>query len=95
VNHTPGPWEAFEVLSEAYYWRWGVRIGTESAWRLCEGLPEADARLIAAAPVLLAALEEIVNLEGFADQFAYRAEAIALEAIAKAKGEASAVSSGP
>lgn len=37
---------------------------------------------------LLAALEEIVTLEGFPDQFAYRAEAIAIAAIAKAMGEA-------
>ena len=86
MTHTPGPWEAFEVLSGAYHWRWGVRIGTESAWRLCEGLPEADAHLIASAPGLLAALEQVVAL---AQGVVVREPGLLAEcraAIAKAKG---------
>ena len=100
MNHTPGPWFAhgfsgvngedvtpcdFAVscttpdhLTVAVM---GVGVtGTRDEW-------EANARLIAAAPDLLEALEgmvEMVEMNGFGKAYAMD---IALAAIAKAKGE--------
>ena len=83
AEHTPGPWAPYHLSDGS----WAVARRDDVLPPLAWTVNEADARLIAAAPDLLAALEEIVNLEGFPDQFAYRAEAIALAAIAKAKGK--------
>ena len=85
---TPGPW-IWDKHGDLHGKDGNAVINPNLRGDVLSGVNrEADARLIAAAPDLLAALEAIVNDDGFPDQFAYRAEAIARAAIAKAKGEA-------
>lgn len=55
TEHTPGPWKAFGT---AVYFP-GIRGGFDL--RSCPN-PEANARLIAAAPDLLDALKEVVRI---------------------------------
>lgn len=66
--HTPGPWECFYKQK---YDEWHVSVplaeGSMMKWALFDdGVrsenPEADARLISAAPELLAALQEVVKI---------------------------------
>ena len=85
MGHTPGPWRA---------------VGSEVVWLHCPGdqcvvadvLYEeyaADARLIAAAPELLAVLRELVHYdEGSSEQGSYGYEVLlrCKAAIAKAEG---------
>jgi hypothetical protein len=71
AQHTPGPWEAFY---KSKYGEWHVSVpiaGSNMKWAIFDdGIrtenPEADARLIAAAPDLLEALEFAVY-EQFGD----------------------------
>lgn len=87
-QHTPGPWFARPRTECEYY------IGTAgTGWNLadsiiCENLHEGDAHLIAAAPELLEALENIASgaacLPGYSISDAVQ-EVHA--AIAKAKGQ--------
>ena len=94
MPHTPGPW----IFSEDHY---GLGIymveadggcGPQVAQVLTENLETEtcdqardDARLIAAAPDLLAACKAILKEEGMEKQMA-RAVMLASEAIAKAEG---------
>jgi hypothetical protein len=49
---TPGPWTVQEQDRDGYYYRWDVpEVGVQD-------MPEADARLIAAAPEMAALLAE-------------------------------------
>ena len=97
-EHTPGPWQADAIGSDGSFEIWSTRDMPHNEWIICSrnGIehraPEsrANAKLIAAAPDLLAALKEIA--EG------YRAPSptpiqdikeIARNAIAKATGEKS------
>jgi hypothetical protein len=65
LTHTPGPWNVFY---KSKYDEWHVSVPTSSGsmkWALFDdGIrsenPEADARLIAAAPTLLSTLEELL-----------------------------------
>lgn len=87
-NHTPGPWRtdgwtiiAGNAINIAY---------TRTAIAEREEEQQANARLIAAAPDLLAALLELLRLwdEDDMDQCVYdRAESLARAAIAKAVGD--------
>lgn len=88
MTHTPGPWQAV-----AGSFRWNVTTVGPRTFNICalnpdRGDSEANARLIAAAPDLLAALKEtLAVLEGFAPwESAIEREAAeaALTAIAKA-----------
>ena len=102
VKHTPGPWtcdehdklnpdRAFGIVAE---WKDGDEIGTQVVAEVCiaePGVAEADARLIAAAPDLLAALTALVNAPGInADDLPETDELLsaARAAIAKAEGRA-------
>jgi len=68
-KHTPGPWSIGEhqkIISTG----WSIRIpsdGSAIAYVLGERNPElqANARLIAAAPDLLAALQELLHMPEF------------------------------
>ena len=87
-NHTPGPWKAnFAISGEVYIFggdRNFARVFDE--WR-DEANQEANARLIAAAPDLLEALEAIMRYpkisEYVGSELANKADA----ALAKARGE--------
>lgn len=59
-KHTPGPWTATEVGPAPRYMIAGA--ATSVAMTYGQSGQEADARLIAAAPDLLAALREAVEL---------------------------------
>ena len=89
--HTPGPWTYFY---KSKYDEWHVSVPLEGqTMRL--GLfpdgcpserPEADARLIAAAPDMLAALEQVWKDGVIPDGFALLQDQVC-DAIAKATGE--------
>lgn len=88
VQHTPGPW--FTTKDSAY--NDVARIGR--AWIIGSDLalshfghPDADARLIAAAPDLLAALEKVWSEGVIPDGFALLQDQVC-DAIAKATGGA-------
>jgi hypothetical protein len=103
-KHTPGPWKA--QLREGYVrhhakGQWEVVSAYETEWWIADAAPhtgcdEANARLIAAAPELLAALETVLSWaepvagdnrdkEAAANEEA--SIALARAAIAKAEGE--------
>jgi len=91
-KHTPGPWEA--EGPEQFY---GEAVcDLNNGWRVVtlkadpnEYEPEADAKLIAAAPELLEALEKCVFLLGSIGHRPNNSATamVAFDAIAKAKGE--------
>ena len=92
MSHTPGPWtvQGQAVLSDRPYPEWKqiaeVRIGNADNWSDPEG--ESNSRLIAAAPDLLAALEEVSDYlaEFFDEGRKHRVIRAADAAIAKAEG---------
>jgi hypothetical protein len=103
--HTPGPWEVNEIDATATEWGMlTVDVADDATDAVCQVFGEndgvdyerthaeavANARLIAAAPDLLAALREIAELEGDCEQQQFRltrfqASQIARAAIAKAR----------
>ena len=96
ATHTPGPWEAHTHYDNSVSVRHYLGMGLNQP--VCEMLPgqtpaerNANARLIAAAPDLLAALEEMAAVFGWqspnANPAVDAAIAAAHAAIAKAKGE--------
>ena len=93
TNHTPGPWIAEEVWDED-----GDSMGLISVdagrYQVCQikgiGFQDFDnARLIASAPDLLAALDELANYvpEYDRDTIGYKIVQRARAAIARAKGQ--------
>lgn len=97
-THTPGPWT---VTGKDSFQDWQIQAGQESGYAMiCTTLPyvdnpEANARLIAASPDLLAALEAH-QAHGFGVPISDHPEAVAQRkiyaqiaaAVAKAKGAA-------
>ena len=86
MTHTPGPWKIVRIDGEL--------VGSiyRGKTRICAGIiddiklhseAEANARLIAAAPEMLVALERILT-EGLTEE----TRAVAEEALRKAMGEA-------
>ena len=98
ANSTPGPWQWFTKLSGSENHR-GFRIITDSQGLVADVMPrdedgvigEANARLIASSPELLAALRRIATASaddgGWLQQFPGWAQAEARAAIAKATGQ--------
>ncbi|HZX80492.1 MAG TPA: hypothetical protein VFE72_06035 [Lysobacter sp.] len=93
--HTPGPWAVCETPANEY-WRVGETIGyaVPCGQRICDVAlinREANARLIAAAPDLLEALQKALPLlarDAHAPDLEWDiAESAAFAAIAKATGE--------
>jgi hypothetical protein len=90
-KHTPGPWERHETGPIV-----GPKLDDKPVWlrpviaRFETGVKEADARLIAAAPELLEALEELYHLIDTAHDgdrvFTFELAQKAQAAIAKARG---------
>lgn len=87
--HTPGPW-SFVQSGTGDFPVWNVRIGTRGLITLPATADmetmDADARLIAAAPELLEALQKIVA-ESDADEWNGVSTSKARAAIAKAEGK--------
>lgn len=87
--HTPAPWSASEEFNVGRYPLTNVRSiaagGAVLAHVNCRlGEPEANARLMAAAPDMLAALQRIAAADPSHSQFAVLAISEARDAIAKA-----------
>jgi hypothetical protein len=85
TKHTPGPW-TYRATPESLYTEYAVQMG-----RIHYGVYKlADARLIAAAPELLAELEQLEQAFSNSHSLDYRIKALASAraAIAKATGEA-------
>ena len=63
TKHTPGPWKLIWHGNEIYPFPLSVHTEDDDCWIARDGTvsSEANARLIAAAPDLLAALELMVN----------------------------------
>lgn len=80
MSHTPGPWTVVKVSEGSVGWWVGKHMSEE------------DARLVAAAPELLEALEQIGEQRKFHsvlwETWGTWAQATARAAIAKATGEA-------
>lgn len=87
TKHTPGPWDVSKLTSPDYAPEYVVCADASARWHaVVKG--EANARLIAAAPELLAALRRLMPLwdrEDVADTWSEDFEA-AEAAIAKAEG---------
>lgn len=88
---TPAPWHFIDAQSDARYARnYGVQMGVEGGFTL-PPIPaaKANAHLIAAAPELLEALEEVFSIgdhlvtDVYGYEFAVKARAV----IAKALGQ--------
>jgi hypothetical protein len=92
-EHTPGPWKAVrERLSPGREWRIEAADAENYNWHICQCFDldgEANARLIAAAPELLAAVEAaVVAFEGRVhSRECLAVVAQARAASAKARGE--------
>ena len=94
AKHTPGPWDTGEdgwIVESAK--GWAVSHAVVFRGKHGEGEDFANARLIAAAPDLLAALEELTRtaaslVDYHDDPETEAAIDVARAAIAKAKGEA-------
>lgn len=86
TNHTIGPWSFDEYLN--IVGRDGQIVKVEGVCLSSSDVARANARLIAAAPDLLEALQLIVRGYGVSFQDA-ALKTIVKEAIAKAKGEPS------
>ena len=88
-KHTPGPW-AYENYGGTVHVFLDNKEGTPSICKLVGNDKDANARLIAAAPELLGALEELFSMADDAyegdDEFTWNVGK-ARAAIAKAKGE--------
>ena len=88
TKHTPGPWYAVQPAGANGWWvvskdKEGVECVDESH---DGGFKESTARLIAAAPDLLTALEGLLEITDFHELYGSKTEA-ARAAIAKATGE--------
>lgn len=91
TKYTPGPWSLF-LGNAGYFCVEGIWKADSEADRICGSIGAvaseeeavANARLIAAAPEMLEALERVVET-GEADYETFR---MALAAVAKAKGDA-------
>lgn len=95
ITHTTGPWKTLTYVpgqdenGDDFEPQWAVRAANAD---VCSGIQiDADARLIAAAPDLLAALAQIERLSREADRKLVNVPAmlgdIARAAIAKATGQ--------
>lgn len=81
TQHTPGPWTAFKDMLGKWH------VDHEDGHCIIQGeKAEANARLIAAAPELLAALQNLLDAD-MTSESAIKVVHNARIAIAKAKGE--------
>lgn len=92
MKHTPGPWRTVEIFRDNAPNIIGI-FGPRSTTSGFNGVPlflvekEVDARLVAAAPSLLEALEQLLADKYLADPINADRMAKARAAVAKAKAE--------
>ena len=87
TQHTPGPWAIGDVQDDVSPYpvlAAGIPVANVPYRGPCEAQDWADARLIAAAPDLLAALEQIVDAYENGGEGDFLS---AMQAIRKARGE--------
>lgn len=98
TKHTPGPWKLIGSCALGFTVHGKHECGDTDALAVCEGIKdrqcnEANARLMAAAPDLLEALQAVIEdweltlKAGHAIQDSPCTRAIVHKALAKAKGE--------
>ncbi len=89
AKHTPGPWSYKAGDSILYIQSKGIiaKVGIAGYWEKYSPEDEANARLISAAPDLLAALREFVHPYQSATLTEREQREKALAAIAKAEGK--------
>lgn len=95
-QHTPGPWGAYQLKGHEGSDFWWISAGNRNGWKgasymqVSGQIGEANARLIAAAPELLEALEQAADYlaEFFEEGREHRVIKLADAAIAKAEGRA-------
>ena len=90
-KHTPGPWRVVEDRVPASLEVYAGKTAIAECWRRADALTElANARLIAAAPELLASLQimvdRFIDTEGSFGAWENEAIEVARAAIAKATG---------
>lgn len=88
ATHTPGPWAAIEIKGDplrSFAIDAGVYLGSLAVWPVHSDEMQANARLIAAAPDLLTALEFIAR--DLNTDMPAETAAIVRNAIKQAKGE--------
>ena len=85
IKHTAGPWRYSKAHNDIISMAPGVKSDVVAEYVL--GVSLANARLIAAAPELLEALEELIAATQHLDQCHQATADKARAAIAKAKGE--------
>ncbi len=97
-KHSPGPWLAYNAQGGRIFKHWRIRgncVRNDPPFAIIDSngklLPEyevANARLMAASPELLKALEEIaaypLNVDGYASLEAVRMRFVAMQVIARA-----------
>jgi hypothetical protein len=86
MSHTPGPWQAFPPEGDADHWEVLDEFGHTATVYGDEEPAKANSLLIAAAPDLLDACEELLIYLGDWDDMDNDTCAKARAAIAKAKG---------
>ena len=92
AKHTPGPWDCVDDKGDGYI-HYISRVGSVRVAKTTVGLngdevTQANARLIAAAPDLLHALQEIMGREELYDgTYADDLQNIARDAVRKATGQ--------
>lgn len=90
-NHTPGPWFAQRAIKDGWYIvardARQMVVHTHDTEEEYGPIDDADARLIAAAPELLEALENLLKVHEGEGGTQHHAGDMARAAIAKAKGE--------
>jgi hypothetical protein len=87
VVHTPGPWVVRKRNPPSHGYLFGFHVGnSEQRTTICEVVHERDAKLIAAAPMMLAALRRIVWHQDAMTSFS-STRYIAAQAIQHATGE--------
>jgi len=90
MKHTPGPWVARPYTESEWEVVKNDPLCIDGVWYIadCHGdadgaSSEANARLIAMAPIFLKALQDIANLpEADCEKYVAKADAIAFEALA-------------
>lgn len=89
-KHTPGPWTAYKRPEPVGFAEWEIYYGTDTECVAEVVHEEANARLIAAAPELLEALQAVIRNDAEnRDEFGLSVNVCkqAIAAIAKATGE--------
>lgn len=83
-KHSPGPWLSLNNFAEGPFF---IHKKLETGDAIAEVKIEANARLIAAAPEMLEALESVLNNNKVMNALKVETRRLIMDAVAKARGE--------